>query len=679
MRFPGANRRFLFRKGPWAGTGIRPYCVVVISFLFLFSSLLDAPAWGADETPVETEAKKESRLTGSLHIVAPKKLVLGKDTTAQITFDKPVGGTPSLITNVGGVDSVREGKDGRLVAIYQPPEEQFPQVAIIAIVGEDNSLLDWQAIPLHGEATINTKTEPGATVKIQIGDEVFGPAVASARGRVKIDVTVPPGVATGTTIATDNAGNTQKTPVELGVPEFNRILGVCPDLGDRMLILATDEHGLPDEDAALSLKTSLGELVQPTMIDPGVYQSSYAVSDGVRIGEKANFSASLDEESVSSAACQVEIRGGRLTSLELDLNPQIFVAGSGAAVSVGIRFVAAEGKPAQPTSVEFLAELGEVSRVRTTSRGQYVATWTLPSNLSGKREAVIKAHAVSNPDTNAKETIGLKPGPVSRIDLSTEDWIVTADGKSTTGVTASVFDEFENTIPKVSLQVEAEGSVSQLEDDDGDGVYHAVYTSPRRDVRGKDTITVRKKGEEGDIEATTAINLWAGRPPLALGPRVGFATNFGKISSVVFAADFGYALPFLERNLSVGFEVGYYWSDAKQTSEDDAEKIETSVWGLPLLARIAYQIPVVPFAFYFGIGGGLVVSHAETESESAGKSASLEALPTISGFGGADVALGPGRVVLEIAYLHTFTQGLDIKGNLGGLVITVGYRFEFLL
>ncbi|MCP4674030.1 MAG: porin family protein [Deltaproteobacteria bacterium] len=649
---------------------------VAASALILILSL-NAPVYGANDTPEETEVKRQPRPAGLLRIEAPKKLILGKDTTARITFDKPDGGIPSLISNVGSVSSVKKGEDGRLVAVYQLPEEQFPQIAIIAIAGEDTALLDWISVPLYGEATINTKTEPGANVKIRIGDEVFGPAKADAKGRVKIDVTVPPGVPKGTTIATDRVGNTQKTSLELGVPEFSRVLGVCPDLGDRMLVLVTDGHGLPDEAAAIRLKTSEGELARPTMIDPGVYQSDYTVSDSAHVGEKADFTASLDGEEVSSSACQVAIRGGRLTSLELNLDPQTFFAGSKATVSVGVRFIAAAGKPAQPTSVEFSAELGEVSGVRTVSQGRYAATWTLPDRLSGKREAVIKAHAVSNPDIGAKKAVELRPGPVSRIKLQVKDWIVTADGKSTTGVTASVFDEFENAVPGVSLVAEADGEVSQFEDDDGDGVYQAVYTAPQRDVRGKDTITVRKK--DGDVIATTDISLWAGRPPLALGPRIGFATNFGMISSAVFAADFGYALPFLERNLSIGFEVGYYWSDAKQTSEDDSEKIETSVWGLPLLARIAYQIPVVPFAFYFGIGGGLVVSHAETVSKSAGRSASLKALPTIAGFGGADVALGPGRVVLEVAYLHTFTRGLDVMGNLGGLVITVGYRFEFSL
>jgi hypothetical protein len=164
-----------------------------------------------------------------------------------------------------------------------------------------------------------------------------------------------------------------------------------------------------------------------------------------------------------------------------------------------------------------------------------------------------------------------------------------------------------------------------------------------------------------------------------LGPRIGYSGNFGKISAPFFAVDFAYCPPFLDRNLSFGFELGFYWSNTKETSAEDEEEVKTSVWVLPLLARIVYQIPVAPFAFYFGIGGGLAVSDTQTESESASRTADRRAHGGLSGIGGADLALGPGRVVIEVEYLYTFTRKVDIEGNLGGLLVTAGYRFEFLL
>jgi len=59
---------------------------------------------------------------------------------------------------------------------------------------------------------------------------------------------------------------------------------------------------------------------------------------------------------------------------------------------------------------------------------------------------------------------------------------------------------------------------------------------------------------------------------------------------------------------------------------------------------------------------------------SGGDAASTITLGAFDARVGADAALGPGRLGLEVGYLYAPRAQAAISGNFGGLTITAGYR-----
>jgi len=384
--------------------------------------------------------------------------------------------------------------------------------------------------------------------------------------------------------------------------------------------------------------------------------------------------ATLQGDESSRAKCDLEILGGRLAELVLTVDPAVAVAGSDAHVSVRVEFEDAAGHVAQPVPLDIEVDLGSIGELRALTGSKYVARWKLPDRRGDRQSAGVSARTRSEPSISAAATVELASGAIAGLELSADETSVAADGRSTVVVSAIAIDEFGNTIPEASLRAEAGGQIGRFTDHDGDGTYQAVYTAPRRGRADEDSIVVTETA--AGVEESLAIRLLPSRGVIALGPRIGYANNFGQISSLFVAADLSWRLPFLT-DLSIGVEAAYYWSDDERMSAGGEERVETSVWSVPILGRLAYQIPIRRFAFYLGAAGGVVVSDTETSSPSTGREAQLSAQPGVAGIFGMDLSVGPGRIVVEAEYLHTFTRDINVEGNVGGLFVSAGYRFEF--
>ncbi len=605
------------------------------------------------------------------------ELVLGRETSTEITLERPKSGPPLLLTSIGRISAPRVVAPGRLQATFTLPAEKYPQVAIVAAVTEQHELIDWIAVPLHGQAQIDTVTEPGASVHVQLGDTRFGPVRPTRSGKARLNVIVPPGIRLGVTVAKDNAGNTITTPLELGTPAFNRLMGICPTRGDRLIVLVVDSRGTPMVNAPLKLSASAGRLAAPEMSAPGTYHVPFTISGQVRPGEKVQLGATLGGDE-SMAVCQVEIQGGVLNTLKISLDPPAYRAGSGQPVSVGIRFLDANGRPAQPVPLTLDAELGQLSELHASPAGQgYIADWTLPQKFGGRHNATIEVSSAGAPVIRSRQVLALESGPIARLELNVDHPRLVADGQQTTVITVRAFDAFDNPVRDASLTAEATGTVGEFVSNTRRGEFRATYRVPKQHRLPEDRVVVEVPA--GGPRAETKIALLHRGSLIGMGPRVGYVTNFGKVSSFLLMVDATYRPDVWERNLSFGIEGGVYWDDREQQSADDSEVVSTSIRGVPLLARVAYRFPWSPIAVYFGLGGGVVVAHTEVQSASAGKAETGKGLGAVCGAAGADLALGPGRFVAELEYLYTFGSDLAVKGNLGGLLISAGYRFELSL
>lgn len=161
-------------------------------------------------------------------------LVLGIDTTIEVRAHVDGGPSPTVplrfFSNVGRFDEVIRLDERTAVASFVVPAERYPQVAILAVEAQVDGvpLRGATLLRLRAAASPAFRTQPGASVTLQVGDKAFGPERAGADGLVRIAVVVPPGVAyaLARSVARDGASTEQQ--VDLRVPPFPRTLVLAP-------------------------------------------------------------------------------------------------------------------------------------------------------------------------------------------------------------------------------------------------------------------------------------------------------------------------------------------------------------------------------------------------------------------------------------------------------------------
>lgn len=179
------------------------------------------------------------------------------------------------------------------------------------------------------------------------------------------------------------------------------------------------------------------------------------------------------------------------------------------------------------------------------------------------------------------------------------------------------------------------------------------------------------------IKAVTAELESAPPPvgPIGVALKVGYSANFGKVATPAFAVEAGFGLPVLLRGLSFSIEAGYGWSDSELDARGGGESVSISVWSLPVLARVTYELPVSPTPYVCGSLGAAIV-HREISSASSGRETEDGAELAFGGGAGVIVRLGPGGIIAEVTWTQTVGEQENIRGNLGGLRGVAGYRLE---
>jgi hypothetical protein len=179
---------------------------------------------------------------------------------------------PVLVANVGHLSGLRVVGPRRFEAIYEPPGESIPDVAIIAATTSRG--FGWLALPLAGTGEVQVKTEPRANATVTIRGRRFGPVRADAEGRAVIPIVVPPGT---------RYALFQGRRMDLGVPAVARPYAVIDRSGIaanvsttvtlRVLVVTAD--GRPRQRAPLRLEVSSGSISAPHAVEPGVFVASW--------------------------------------------------------------------------------------------------------------------------------------------------------------------------------------------------------------------------------------------------------------------------------------------------------------------------------------------------------------------------------------------------------------------
>ncbi len=615
-------------------------------------------------------------IAGPLAMHAPKKL-LATDATAQISVRKPRKGTLKLLANVGHLSELERASGGRLRATYTPPAKRFPQVAIIVAVSEQDGVFDWISIPIYGSPMVRISSEPRAEVIARIAGAEFGPVRTDRRGRARLKVTVPPGVSRGVTVATDRLGNTKEASLVLGVPPFNRLVAVCPSGGSRLLLFAVSSVGAADANAKFSLSASPGSLGQPVSVAPGVFAVELSAGENVRDAADSQIRAQLTGEHASTASCRAPLPWEPPTRLTTALERAEFVAGSSSLrVTVDLHYTGKRSrKPVKPT---FAADFGRVLDLRRISATRFQATWSLPNDLAGRKKASLKVGA-EGVRARVASSIQLRPGIPVSLRLRSEMTQVSADGYSRTRISVRVLDAHGNPAEPGRLEAKSKGRVTQFSTA-ADGEVFAIYVAPRVYELGSDTITVR--GIDTGLASSADVTLLPAQRRFLASARAGILSNLGRVSSLMGNVELAVRLPVLGENLLLGVETGYYRSSHEQLADGDVdameEQVKVSVWAIPLLARLCYEVKTSVVRLRGGIGVGMLYGRASIKSSTTPLVFERKPRFAVSGLAGVSKRLGgSGRVVLELAYLHSPIDFAELDGNLGGVHVTGGYGLEF--
>src|SRR5512138_2297978 len=158
-------------------------------------------------------------------------IVLGRTQSAivQIGVDEPPGTEDRplrLAVNVGAFSEPTRVGPGKYKAIYVPPPERYPQVALVAVWRETgpDARIDFLRIPLFGTTSIPVKGRPGASVTIETPFQAFGPVKIDRKGEAIVPIVVPPNVREVTAVVQEpGVQGATKRSVALEVPHYNRL------------------------------------------------------------------------------------------------------------------------------------------------------------------------------------------------------------------------------------------------------------------------------------------------------------------------------------------------------------------------------------------------------------------------------------------------------------------------
>jgi hypothetical protein len=393
-----------------------------------------------------------------------------------------------------------------------------------------------------------------------------------------------------------------------------------------------------------------GTLDAPVRTAPGRWHAAW---HGPPDAPRAQLRAMLDN---ATAGCTYTPPGDEPTGLVVRVEPTEQIAG-GPPVRVTAELTYVGGHRPQPRAIELHADAGELVE-RRESETSVTAQWKLPDRRGPRATVTARAGALTG-----EASVTLRPGPAARLRAVAPPRGVESDGASSTRFAVVAEDAFGNVTAPGALAASADGQVQIAPDG------QVRYTAPRRARGGSDEIALRDASG-----ATVAVKLRLRAPShaFALAARVGYLTNFGKISGALVGVDGEYRLPWLHRRLSVGLEADVYDSSWQDGS---AQSFDLHITGVPLLARIGFRQPLGPVGLSATAGGGVVLGALAIDGTTVGSSREAVVAGAFAARLAFDADVRLGRLLVELGYLYAPRSG-GIEGNFGGLVATVGWRLD---
>jgi Carboxypeptidase regulatory-like domain len=385
--------------------------------------------------------------------ISPSPLLLEKGARAEVRIRaRDAAGRPArsplrLGASVGRVSAPEEVGPGEYRAVYTPPEEKFPQVAIVAALSVADGAFASAACALAARVTVTGQGEPGASLAIAVDNRTFGPLSIGKDGRWALPLIVPPG-SRAIGVSTDKMGNQQKRDIDLHLPPFPKLLlfavpSELPADGRaqaEIVAFSVDARGNPEKRAPPALTADRGNLSQPEVHGDGSTTWTFTAPSSMGPG-KAGLRA-------GGASAAVTLRPAPPLAIQVVQPPQPLPAGSDAPVSVEVRVRDAGGAPVSGAELTATLAGGRVVTTSEKAPGRY-AVELVPPRDPGRGSATLHVE-VSGMRPGAPRRVTLHPAKASAGHVAAEAW---------------VDDDLGLPVPGVKVELEGPGGAATAESD----------------------------------------------------------------------------------------------------------------------------------------------------------------------------------------------------------------------
>ena len=342
--------------------------------------------------------------------VPPAPLIAGRGAPTTLALHvrdaagRPVRAALRLGASVGRVGPLRETATGEYAFTYTPPDEKYPEVAIVAALSIADGAFAAAPIRLAARVTVQGEGEPGATMSIAVDGHEFPPTTVGADGRFSVPLVVPPG-GRATGVSVDKLGNRQRRDVDLALPPFPRLLlGAVPSTlpadgsaRAEIVAFAVDARGHPERRAPPPLSASAGTLSPPTSRGDG--STTWTFTAPTTIGSGAV------RLRAGGASTTVALHPGPPRAIEVLAPKEPLPAGLDAAVTVDVRVTDADGSPVTGATLSAALAGGRVLGTSERGGGRYTIE-LVPPRDAGRGTALLHV-----------EVAGVAPGPPRRVTL----------------------------------------------------------------------------------------------------------------------------------------------------------------------------------------------------------------------------------------------------------------------
>jgi hypothetical protein len=570
---------------------------------------------------------------------------------------------PLLSVNVGRVERLRALGKGAYEAIYVPPSETHPQVAIITATAART--YGWLALPLAGTGEVPVKADKSGSATISIGSRRFGPQRAGANGRALIRIVVPPGIRHAM------AGGKR---MNLNLPEVSHVhvtlsqnqLGGGEGGAILVRAFAVTPQGKPRRRAPLALEATPGKLSVAREVEPGVFEALWTVPPD---SGPASVEAKLTDEPRSTSRAVVQRGQAKARRLRIEVDRASVIAGEGT-LDFTLVFEDGAGNPVTDVSPRATTSVGTFLGWTRGAPGRWIGHVTIPERLNGDTKLVILAAA---DNLQERREVRLLPGPTA--DLSVDGGARAARGSPVT-LAVSTVDRFGN--PSDDARPEAKAQLGALEAPvrQGVGIYHVQYRPPASASAARDEITIRAGRAERVVrvplaEPTSNLLGVAVKGGVAvrsgsIGPTAGAEASLWGIGSDQFGLVLNGAWFTFSKNSSVS-------ASSSTTFALDSKQTYFAFTGAP-----AWRQPLGRRAMLWASAGGGIVR--------AQSSAKLGTQPTIDegkwvAAGTASVSVGArmwgGYPFAEVRAMYVGDPHLsNLSGSFVPFLLQLGYRYD---